>query len=291
MAPVAGTQGQTLTVNISGQNTNFGQGSSTTYLWFSQGSSTIIYPNSILVNNSTNIDAEFAFSYSHPTGYYDVNVYNSLDGDMTLFSGFLLNTGLNPPQIIVVDPNSAYRGQTLLVNISGQNTSFDQGSSITFVWFNQGSSTIIYADLVNVTTTTELTAGFIIPNDAALGLWDVNIYDQTDGVVTLNNGFRIDSLEMGIKVVSVDEKFQFSFYPNPFKEQVEISYDLKEPTAVSIEVYDLFGKIVKTIVNKNQQAGNYVLKENFKRLRLKPGLYFIRLNAGDNELIMKMMKL
>ena len=291
MVPAAGTQGQTLTVNISGQNTSFGQGSSTTYLWFSQGSSTIIYPNSILINNSTNIDAEFTFSYSHPTGYYDVNVYNSLDGDMTLFSGFLLNTGPNPPQIIVVDPNSAYRGQTLLVNISGQNTYFDQGSSTTFVWFNQGSSTIIYADLVNVTTTTELIAGFIIPNDAALGFWDVNIYDQTDGIVTLNNGFRIDSLGTGIEVESIDGKVMFGFYPNPFKDQIEISYNLNESAVVLLEIYDGSGKIVKTIINENQSRGSYLLKEDFKGLGLKPGLYFIRLNAGDNELIMKMMKL
>ncbi|MFN4854449.1 MAG: hypothetical protein ACK5JC_08540, partial [Bacteroidota bacterium] len=44
VSPNSGTQGSSLSVNISGQNTHFGQGTST-QVWFSQGSSTLIVPN------------------------------------------------------------------------------------------------------------------------------------------------------------------------------------------------------------------------------------------------------
>lgn len=84
-------QGQTLNVVITGNSTNFGQGTSTTQVWLSQGS-TIIPSNSVFVVNTTQMIVNFTFPISAPVGYYNVNAYDDLDYFMILTNGFLLKS-------------------------------------------------------------------------------------------------------------------------------------------------------------------------------------------------------
>lgn len=106
-----------------------------------------------------------------------------------------------------VVPNSALRGQTLPVTITGQNTSFrvTQGSATydaSHVWFSQGSSTI-NASSVSVSSATNLTANFTIPSGATTGSWHVNVEQPLSmGIVTLNNGFTINAGGGGLMSLS-----------------------------------------------------------------------------------------
>jgi len=191
VSPNNGNLGQTLTVSISGQGTSFGQGTSTTNVWFDQGSSTLIYPTTTSVINSGQVDANFIFPNSIPTGFYNVNVVNSIDGQMTVPNGFLLNPNPNPPYIDSITPFTAGQGQVLTVTISGQHTNFSQGTTTANVWFSQGTSTLIYPDNMTVISDTKISAGFTIPSNALLGFYDVNSYDDLDGQLTLSGGFHI----------------------------------------------------------------------------------------------------
>lgn len=60
VTPSIGMEGTTINVSISGQNSNFQQG--TTTVWFNQGSSTI-YASSVNVNNNTNLVAQVGIPY------------------------------------------------------------------------------------------------------------------------------------------------------------------------------------------------------------------------------------
>jgi len=191
--PSSANLGQTLTVSISGQSTSFGQGTSTTNIWFDQGSSTLIYPATTTVINSGQVDANFVFPNTLPLGLYNVNVLNSIDGQMTLPNGFSLNPNPNPPVILSVAPSTSVQGQTLTVTVSGQHTSFTQGTSTVNVWFNQGTSTLIQPNSVTVMNDTTISAGFTIPFNALLGNYDVNSSDDMDGQLKLSNGFLISN--------------------------------------------------------------------------------------------------
>ena len=48
---------------------------------------------------------------------------------------------------------------------------------------------------------------------------------------------------------------------------------------VSLKVYDIIGKEVQTLINKNLSAGNY--KIEFEGSDLPGGVYFYKLSAGD----------
>ncbi|MHC4571451.1 MAG: hypothetical protein ACYS0C_05175, partial [Planctomycetota bacterium] len=60
VVPDTAQQGESLAVTITGQNTNFTQGSGTTGVWFSQGSPTVnIFATSFLPSSDTLLSADF----------------------------------------------------------------------------------------------------------------------------------------------------------------------------------------------------------------------------------------
>ena len=70
----------------------------------------------------------------------------------------------------------------------------------------------------------------------------------------------------------------FQNYPNPFNPVTSVSYQLASNSFVSLVVYDLLGKEIKTLVNKNKEAGNYTV--DFDATNLPSGIYFYKLTAG-----------
>jgi polyhydroxybutyrate depolymerase len=49
----------------------------------------------------------------------------------------------------------------------------------------------------------------------------------------------------------------FQNYPNPFNSETKISYKLQRQTYVSLQIYNMLGQLVKTLVDKNLPAGSY----------------------------------
>jgi len=67
-------------------------------------------------------------------------------------------------------------------------------------------------------------------------------------------------------------------YPNPFSPTTTPAYDLAQAADVRLVVYDLFGRVVRTLVEKWQAAGRYDLP--FEARGLASGTYFYRIEAG-----------
>ena len=86
ISPSTAAQGDNLNIDISGQLTNFDMASTT--VQFEQGTTTVIYANSVNVSTLTFLGADFTFNYSHPTGFYDVKIYDDMDGWIIEPNGF-----------------------------------------------------------------------------------------------------------------------------------------------------------------------------------------------------------
>ena len=76
-------------------------------------------------------------------------------------------------------------------------------------------------------------------------------------------------------------------YPNPFNASTVIHYQLPEAGDVKLEVYNLLGSKVTTLVDSQQEAGySYVI---WDASEVSSGVYFYKLTAGDFTEAKRMM--
>jgi len=72
-------------------------------------------------------------------------------------------------------------------------------------------------------------------------------------------------------------------YPNPFGELTIINYQLPEPVHTAVKIYDLSGRLVRTLVDENQDPGYYKVNWDLRAVsgqHLPNGVYFYRIKAG-----------
>ena len=73
-------------------------------------------------------------------------------------------------------------------------------------------------------------------------------------------------------------------YPNPFNPETTIKYQLPEAGLVTLEVYNMLGQVVKTLVSENQTAGRKTVQwdaTNDNGQSLSSGMYFYHVEAGE----------
>jgi photosystem II stability/assembly factor-like uncharacterized protein len=80
--------------------------------------------------------------------------------------------------------------------------------------------------------------------------------------------------------VEIPKQFSLSQnYPNPFNPVTKIKYALPNPVKVNIKIYDILGRLVKTLVNDEfKDAGFYEV--TFDGSNFASGVYFYRIEAG-----------
>jgi hypothetical protein len=93
-----------------------------------------------------------------------------------------------------------------------------------------------------------------------------------------------------IEEINGPERFSLSQnYPNPFNASTAIRYNLTEPAKVTIGIYDILGRRVRTLVREKQQAGRHSIVWNADGF--SSGMYFYRIQAGDYTKTKKMLLL
>ncbi len=75
-------------------------------------------------------------------------------------------------------------------------------------------------------------------------------------------------------------------YPNPFKKNTLLKYTIPEKCLVTIKVYNILGRRVKTILSEEKMPGKHQV--DFKRGQLSSGIYFYQIEAGDSKIVNKM---
>ena len=104
-------------------------------------------------------------------------------------------------------------------------------------------------------------------------------------IYTTHSGKTWFTYTRTVKYIAKIDKVELNQnYPNPFNPSTIINYSVNDNSSISIKVYDMTGREVRTLVNSFQKAGAYSV--NFKAENLSSGIYFyvLRVNNGVNEM-------
>ncbi|MGE5682287.1 MAG: T9SS type A sorting domain-containing protein [Bacillota bacterium] len=109
-------------------------------------------------------------------------------------------------------------------------------------------------------------------------------------------GWAIDNFSIQGNLTEVNDPIslpeQYSLaqnYPNPFNPSTTITYALSKRSNVELKIFDMLGREVTTLVNREEAAGTY--KVDFDASALPSGIYIYRIKAGDFTSSRKLMLL
>ena len=78
-------------------------------------------------------------------------------------------------------------------------------------------------------------------------------------------------------------------FPNPFNSVTRLSYGLPTPSQISIQVYDLSGRLVETLIDQKQSAGNHFAVWDGRNA--SSGVYIVRMNTDEFTSVQKLILL
>lgn len=108
-----------------------------------------------------------------------------------------------------------------------------------------------------------------------------NGLNATNFTAAINNAIATS----GVKE-SVQSDFKMSIYPNPANDQLTVNYQLNNASEISFDIYNLLGTKVKSYASFKQNAG-FHLESQFDTESLNNGIYFFKINAGENSQIIR----
>jgi Tol biopolymer transport system component len=99
---------------------------------------------------------------------------------------------------------------------------------------------------------------------------------SSDLTLTPTNGIlQVLKMEGGIILNSND----MEVYPNPYQDEVTITFKVEETTNATLSVYDLVGRKLVTILDTQIPDGEYNYTKNLGEL--KPGIYIVKLSVEN----------
>ncbi len=110
----------------------------------------------------------------------------------------------------------------------------------------------------------------------------------------VDTGAFSNTILVNTAIVSVSETDQSNnsldavILPNPVQSNVIFEYELSEPSNINIEITDLQGNLIETLVESHQDKGKQ--KVSWNAAHLPSGIYFCRFQAGNKVITRKIVK-
>jgi len=108
--------------------------------------------------------------------------------------------------------------------------------------------------------------------------------------IDFNGNFEYFNLQNEV-TVGVPSQFELNQnYPNPFNPVTKINFSIPSDSKVKLDVYDISGKLVATLINNEIKTANYYSIE-FNGANYSSGTYFYTLQSGGIVVTKKMVLL
>ena len=90
-------------------------------------------------------------------------------------------------------------------------------------------------------------------------------------------------------IQSSADKFSFQVFPNPFRDEIQVTYTLTEKALVTVGLYAPGGAKLTTLVSQ-VQSGTQTLSRDVSKYAQQPGVYLLKVTVGDKTYTEKLVK-
>jgi len=124
------------------------------------------------------------------------------------------------------------------------------------------------------------TANITLPNKGILSLESSGFMGTYPELDESQFTLMVQATTTATDVESIPDVFTLhQAYPNPFNPSTLISYDLPQDSHVSLQIFDITGRQVKTLINDHIRAGKHQVTWNADQI--SSGIYLVRLVTGE----------
>ena len=188
---------------------------------------------------------------------------------------FLIFTGLTYTQT-VYDVTPGTKGNMIIITLENE-SKVSKAKNIEVKLVNSPQALIFnqslkHIKIINGSNEKDVSFSFDIKRNVESNKRDTIEFAITGTGINLKKSFIINYTAP--KEYALSQNF-----PNPFNPATTIRYDLPFDSKVSLKVYDILGKEVKTLVEKEETAGYKEIK--FNGSSLASGVYIYRLTANN----------
>lgn len=128
---------------------------------------------------------------------------------------------------------------------------------------------------LNIVCLTTSTDGDVKNNHGGVDEWIIKLGQCgnyiTDNATSTNNAIA----------TTKNNTTTLSAYPNPVSNSATISFNLQQAQKVSVIIYDLNGRLIKTLADAQMLSGTHQLTWNAKSENVIAGTYLLKMQAGD----------
>jgi hypothetical protein len=238
--------------------------------------------NEFMASNDTIADQD---------GEYDdwIELYNNTDAEIVLDGYYLSDDGKELTQWAFPDTSIAAKGYLIVwadkdEDQDGLHANFKLSASGEAIYLVNPETTIVN-EVTFSEQTTDLSTG---RNSDGTGLY-----------ISMNPTFAAPNQSVINGIENEDQLSQFPAqftlkqnYPNPFNPQTSIQYELSLPMSIQLDIFNLTGQKIKTLVNEYKRAGNHSVTwdgTDASGENVSSGIYIYSLHAGGNIQTSKMI--
>ncbi len=195
---------------------------------------------------------------------------------------------ITDPDSNMLETNESNNWAAVPVSLHLQNPTADFNSVI-----NGIQTTVLATNLVNATsytwdfgdgTGTVSDSSPVTHNYATTGNYIITLtVNSPCGAGIFSHTDSINLTTVGINQVSSAD-VSMNPVPNPSKDMMDINYYLSKSDHIQIELFDIVGKKIETIVSKDEILGSHVIKLNPREKGINAGTYFLKLSTKGNSL-------
>ncbi len=255
-------------------------------------------------NNFTNGEIIFSFDVDFDLNLvYKENCIYTMDGDIFIYDDATFN--IDKLTTLDLDFNSIYVGYysdaQLIVSEANLYSGWIKCSDKSISNLTSSNLSIIFFELKDSAKLTiynsNLDSNSTIINNSEISVQAVNNYwgrpegpIMTDSIARLKGDVNflpfssvpLDPVSAIARSNIINDDYQLiQNYPNPFNPTTVISYQLLLNSEVSLDVYNLRGQKMSTLVNENQSPGKYSIEWNATGYASGIYFYVLRTSAGS----------